>query len=104
MVLSESIIRAGSESEIDPETILRNRFSLSARAGLGPSPGWGPVRVGARSGLGPIMALMGLKDTILFKESLILMKSHKIVNKDIKDVKSKKKKYKRGFAIRTCLS
>ena len=25
----------------------------------GPSPGWGPVRVGARSGLGPIWALMG---------------------------------------------
>ena len=27
--------------------------------GLGPGPGWGPVRVGARSGLGPIWALMG---------------------------------------------
>ena len=25
----------------------------------GPGPGWGPVRVGARSGLGPIRALMG---------------------------------------------
>ena len=24
-----------------------------------PGPGWGPVRVGARSGLGPIWALMG---------------------------------------------
>ena len=24
----------------------------------GPGPGWGPVRVGARSGLGPIWALM----------------------------------------------
>ena len=28
------------------------------RAGLGSSPGWGPVRVGARSGLGPIWALL----------------------------------------------
>ena len=26
---------------------------------LWPGPGWGPVRVGARSGLGPIWALMG---------------------------------------------
>ena len=25
----------------------------------GPGPGWGPVRVGARSGLGPIWAHMG---------------------------------------------
>ena len=25
----------------------------------GAGPGWGPVRVGARSGLGPIWALMG---------------------------------------------
>ena len=31
------------------------------RPGLGPSPGWGPVRVGAHMGLyGPIRALMGL--------------------------------------------
>ena len=32
---------------------------FGAQSGLGPSPGWGPVRVGARSGLGPIWAHMG---------------------------------------------
>ena len=37
---------------------------------------------------------------ILLKKSLILMKKHKIINKNIKGVKSLKK-YKRGFAIRT---
>ena len=37
---------------------------------------------------------------ILLKKSLILMKSHKITNKNIKGVKSLKT-YKRGFAIRT---
>ena len=40
--------------------------------------------------------------TCLLSILLILMKSHKIVNKNIKGIKSIKK-YKRGFAIRTCL-
>ena len=39
---------------------------------------------------GPIWALMGPKDTILFKKSLILMTNHKLANKNIKGVKSKK--------------
>ena len=30
-----------------------------------PGPGWGPVRVGARSGLGPIWALMGPPGQVL---------------------------------------
>ena len=34
---------------------------------------------------------------ILFKESLVLMKNHKIVNKDIKGVKSEKLKVKTWF-------
>ena len=42
--------------------------------GLGPSPGWGPVRVGAHMGrVGPIWALMGpilLKNIINFDEKL----------------------------------
>ena len=29
------------------------------------NPGWGPVRVGARSGLGPIWALMGPPGQVL---------------------------------------
>ena len=37
---------------------------------------------------------------ILLKKSLILMKSHKVINRNIKDVKSLKR-YKRGFPIRT---
>ena len=32
---------------------------VGALSGLGPCPGWGPVRVGALSGLGPIWAHMG---------------------------------------------
>ena len=52
-------------------------------AGLGPSPGWGPVRVGALPGLGPIWAHMG---PLLFKKLIILMKNHKFINKNIKVV------------------
>ena len=40
---------------------------------------------------------MGPKDTILLKESLILMKNDKFVNKDIKDVKPEKLKIKTWF-------
>ena len=43
---------------------------------LRPGPGWGPVRVGARSGLGLIWALMGPKDKISYKKILILMKKN----------------------------
>ena len=46
-----------------------------AQSGLGPGPGWGPVRVGAH--MGPV----------LFKKSLILMKKHKTINKNIEVVK-----------------
>ena len=42
---------------------------------------------GARSGLGPIWALMG---PILFKKSLTLMRSHNIANYNMKGVKSEK--------------
>ena len=48
----------------------------------------GPVRVGAH---------MGPKDTILFEKRLILMKNDKIVNKNIKGVKSEKIKVKTWF-------
>ena len=34
---------------------------------LGPSPGWGPVRVWARSGLGPIWALMVFVKNVTFR-------------------------------------
>ena len=64
---------------------------------LGPSPGWGPVRIGARSGLGPIWALLAPKDMILFIKSLILMKNHKIINKNIKIVNLKILKVKMWF-------
>ena len=45
-----------------------------ARAGLGPSPGWGPLRVGAHMGpymgpCGPIWALMGHPGQVLEKVS-----------------------------------
>ena len=55
-------------------------FISMARAGLGPSPGWGPY-----GPIGPLWAHMG---PILFKKSLISMKNDKIVNKDIKGIKS----------------
>ena len=45
-------------------------------------------------GNGPIKILKG---TILFKKSLVLMKNHKIVNKNIKGVKSEKIKVKTWF-------
>ena len=58
---------------------------------MGPSPGWGPVRVGAHMGpYGPI-------GPILFNKSLILMKNHKIANKNIEGVKSGKRKVKMWF-------
>ena len=59
-----------------------------------PGPGWGPIRVGARSGLQPIWALMGTYGPDFASKTLILMKNHKIVNKHIKDVKSEKNKNK----------
>ena len=37
----------------------KTSYLLQAWCGLGPGPGWGPVRVGARSGLEPIWAHMG---------------------------------------------
>ena len=55
---------------------------------MGPSRGWGPVRVGA---------LMGPKGTILLKKTLILLRNHEIANKNIKGVKSEKIKVKTWF-------
>ena len=40
---------------------------------------------------------MGPKDTVLFKNSLILMQNYKIANKKIKDVKSKELNVKTWF-------
>ena len=67
--------------------------------GLAPGPGWGPVRVGARSGLEPIWAHRALMGPILFRKSLILMRDHKNINinKNIKGVKSEKIKVKTLF-------
>ena len=57
--------------------------NLRHRGSLWPGPGWGPVRVGARSGLGPIWAQFCLKN-INFDEN------DKIVNTNMKGVKSQK--------------
>ena len=63
--------------------------------GLGPSPGWGPVRVGAHMGpYGPLWAHMG---PILFKKLIILIKNDKIINKNIKVVKLEILKVKTWF-------
>ena len=67
-------------------TTMQNHLEITSKSlkkhstgpGLGPSPGWGPVQVGAH--MGPI----------LLRKSLVLIRNHKIVNKDIKGVKSKK--------------
>ena len=56
-----------------------------ARAGLGPSPGWCSVRVGAH--MGPV----------LLKKLLISLKNYKIINKDIKAVKLEILKVKTWF-------
>ena len=37
----------------------RQKCTFLDNISTGPGPGWGPVRVGARSGLGPIWAHMG---------------------------------------------
>ena len=42
--------------------VTEDTFHLNFRI---PGPGWGPVRVGARSGLGPIWALMGPPGQVL---------------------------------------
>ena len=64
-----------------------------------PGPGWGPVRVGARSGLGPIWA----QKARFYLTKHLIKKTNKIANKDIKGVKSEQLKVKCGSAIRTCL-
>ena len=64
---------------------------------MGPGPGWGPVRVGARSGLGPIWAHRALMGPILRKKTLILMKNHKLINTNIEVVKLKILKIKTRF-------
>ena len=47
---------------------------VGAQSGLGPGPGWGPYGL-----IGPLWAHMG---PILLKKSLILIKSHKVINKE----------------------
>ena len=64
-----------------------------ARAGLGPSPGWGPY--------GPLWAHMG---PILLRKSLILMKNHKIINKNIEVVKLEILKVKTWFGDKDLFS
>ena len=61
---------------------------VGARSGLGPSPGWGPVWVGAH---------MGPYGRDFAQKSLILMKNHKIINKNIKVVKLEILKVKAWF-------
>ena len=66
--------------------------------GLGPCPGWGPygpiwalwALMGPMGPYGPLWALWAHMGPILLKESLILIKNHKIINKDIKSIKSEK--------------
>ena len=122
-------------SRLDPKRITfeqkhrNNAFPIprsglgGAQSGLGPSPGWGPVRVGALSGLGPfpgwgpygpiwahmgpygpLWALMGPygplwahKGPILLEKLIILMKNHKIINKNIKIVNLEILKVKTWF-------
>ena len=47
-----------TQGEREPHTIIKHLLD-KAQSGLGPCPGWGQVRVGALSGLGPIWTLMG---------------------------------------------
>ena len=63
-------------------------LSLGAQSGLGPGPGWGPYEpigpLWAHKGpYGPIKALMG---PILIKKLIILIRNHKIINKNIRIV------------------
>ena len=68
---------------------------VGAQSGLGPCPGWGPVRVGAHMGpYGPLWDLMG---PILLNKSLALIKDHKIINKNIEVVKLEILKVKTWF-------
>ena len=71
----------------DKNTEFRTRVGL----------GWGPVRVGALSGLGPIWALMGPYGPDFVQKILILIKNHKILDKDIEVVKLEILKVKMWF-------
>ena len=64
-----------------------------------PGPGWDPVRVGARSGLGPIWARarMGPYGPDFALKIINSDKNDKIVNKNRKGVKSEKIKIKTWF-------
>ena len=85
----ENIGRLGSESLFDFPTLCAPHYcvvTVSCLKHVGslkihrPGPGWGSVRVGARSGLGPIWAHKG---PILIKKLNILIKKYKIINKNI---------------------
>ena len=83
------------------ETITGQDDKLGAEnGGTGPGPGWGPVRVGARSGLGPIWAHRALMGPILLKKLIILIKNDKNINKNIKVVKLEILKVKTCFGIK----
>ena len=101
------------------------RARVGAQSGLGPCPGWGPVRVGAHMGphgplwalmgpmgpYGPLWALMGPygplwahKGPISVKKLIILMKNHKIINKYIKVVNLEISKVKTWFGDKDLFS
>ena len=72
---------------------------VGAQSGLGPGPGWGPYGpIGPlwahKDPDGPIRALMG---PILFNKSLIVIKHHKIINKNIQIVNLEILKVKTWF-------
>ena len=55
-----------ARAHMGPYGPARNRFIKRVVLALAwPGPGWGPVRVGARSELGPIWALMGPPGQVL---------------------------------------
>ena len=64
--------------------------------GLGPGPGWGPY-----GPIGPLWAHKGpygpIRARFLLRKLIILMKNHKIINKNIKVVKLEILKMKTWF-------
>ena len=68
------------------------RTKYLRKSGLGPDPGWGPY-----GPIGPLWAHRALMGPILFKKSLIWMKNHKIIDKNIKVVNLEILKVKTWF-------
>ena len=81
---------------------------VGALSGLGPCPGWGPARVGAHMGpYGPLWALWALwahMGPILVKKLIILIKNHEIINKNIKIVNLEILKVKTWFGDKDLFS